>query len=100
MNHKADRDVHYGYATTPELREHLNGCQAWISTGMMAHLARAMGRRCSFPRTSFPPSPAPSACGSPGSGGWRRCAELEALELYFLLAASRNDKTNAAHICY
>jgi hypothetical protein len=43
MNHKVDRDVHDGYATTPELREHLRGCQARISAAIMARLAPAMG---------------------------------------------------------
>jgi integrase len=43
MNHKVDQDVHDGYATTPELREHLHNCQARISAGMMARLVPAMG---------------------------------------------------------
>jgi hypothetical protein len=43
MNHKIDRDVHDGYTTTPELREHLHKCQARISAGMMARLVPAMG---------------------------------------------------------
>ncbi len=43
MNHKVDQDVHDGYATTPELREHLHKCQARISAGMMARLVPAMG---------------------------------------------------------
>jgi hypothetical protein len=43
MNHKVDRDVHDGYTTTPELREHLHGCQARISAAMMERLGPAMG---------------------------------------------------------
>jgi hypothetical protein len=43
MNHKVDRDVHDGYATTPELREHLHGCQERISAAIMGRLAPAMG---------------------------------------------------------
>jgi hypothetical protein len=43
MNHKVDQDVHDGYATTPELREHLHKCQARISAGIMGRLAPAMG---------------------------------------------------------
>jgi hypothetical protein len=43
MNHKMDRDVHDGYTTTPELREHLHGCQARISAAIMGRLAPAMG---------------------------------------------------------
>jgi|KBSSwiStaDraftv2_1062776.scaffolds.fasta_scaffold08258_6 hypothetical protein len=43
MNHKVDRDVHDGYTTTPELREHLHACQAKISAEMMSRLVPAMG---------------------------------------------------------
>jgi len=43
MNHKVDQDVHDGYATTPELREHLHKCQARISAAMMARLVPATG---------------------------------------------------------
>jgi hypothetical protein len=43
MNHKVDQDVHDGYATTPELREHLHACQARISEAMMRRLVPVMG---------------------------------------------------------
>jgi hypothetical protein len=43
MNHKVDQDVHDGYTTTPELREHLHACQARISAPMMALLVPVMG---------------------------------------------------------
>ena len=43
MNHKVDRDVHDGYTTTPELREHPRGCQARISAAIMGRLVPAMG---------------------------------------------------------
>ena len=43
MNHKVDRDVHDGYTTTPELREHLHSCQARISAAIIGRLAPTMG---------------------------------------------------------